>query len=146
MIAVDRHPGYLSSGWGRKQTQSCEAVQHHHAHIASIMAEHQLNPTEPIIGFAFDGTGYGDDNTIWGGELLIANAFGYERAGHLANFALPGGDAAIRHPSRVALSLLHQLGINWDQRLPPTQSTTSTELALLAVSYTHLTLPTILLV
>jgi hydrogenase maturation protein HypF len=85
-----------------------------------------------VIGVAFDGTGDGDDGTIWGGEILEADAFGYRRAGHLAAVALPGGDAAIRHPRRVALSHLHAAGLAWDDDLAPVASADAVELAVVA--------------
>ncbi len=78
-------------------------VQHHHAHIASCMAEHGLEG--PVIGVAFDGLGYGADGTIWGGEFLVAKLSGYERRAHLRTVPLAGGDRAIREPWRMALEL-----------------------------------------
>ena len=104
-IAYDLHPGYrstrmaLASGLERKF-----AVQHHHAHIASCMAENHLGGQ--VIGVAMDGTGLGTDGTIWGGEFLLASLAGFERRAHLRAVPLPGGDAAIRHPWRMALSYL----------------------------------------
>jgi hydrogenase maturation protein HypF len=83
------------------------------------MVEHKL--TDPVIGFSFDGTGYGDDETIWGGEVLIATADDYERVAHLAYTPLPGGDAAVKRPYRLALAYLWQAGIPWDEDLPPVQ-------------------------
>jgi len=95
------------------------AVQHHHAHIASLMAENGLDGSHRVIGVAFDGTGYGDDGAIWGGEFLLADYSGYQRAAHLQYFPLPGGDISTRRPSRTALSLLHTLGIDWDEAQAP---------------------------
>jgi hydrogenase maturation protein HypF len=106
-------------------------VQHHHAHVAAVMAEHQLDPAEPVIGFAFDGTGYGDDGAIWGGEVLVADATSYERVAHLAPVPLPGGDAAIRQPCRVALAHLHAVDIPWTSTLAPVQQFDAVELRLL---------------
>ena len=95
------------------------AVQHHHAHAVSLLAEHQRLDT-PIIAVAYDGTGYGLDSTVWGGELLaISDPAQFTRAGHLTPFALPGGDGAVREPARIALDLLTRAGIDWTPDLPP---------------------------
>jgi len=109
IIAHDLHPQYLSTTLATEEFPALKkiAVQHHHAHIASVMAENGL--TEKIIGVAFDGTGYGTDGKIWGGEWLIANFKEYTRAFHLKYFPLPGGDKAIEEPWRVALALLYPL-------------------------------------
>jgi len=109
VIAYDMHPDYLATKYAQSQIANCElqvAVQHHHAHIASCMAEHGLK--ERVIGVAFDGTGYGADGRIWGGEFLVADYGGFERAGHLAYVPMPGGEAAIKKPYRMALSHLHR--------------------------------------
>ena len=118
VVAADAHPGYLSSKWARTSGRGrVLAVQHHHAHVAAVMAEHGLDPHEPVIGIAFDGTGYGADQAIWGGEVLVADAEGYERVAHLGYVPLPGGDAAIRHPCRVALAHLWSAGVPWQPGL-----------------------------
>jgi hydrogenase maturation protein HypF len=107
LIAHDLHPAYASTRWAREQHElPSVAVQHHHAHMAACMCEHGL--TEPAIGVIFDGTGYGTDGQIWGGEFLVGGYGGFERAAHLDYFRLPGGDRAVREPYRVALALLHQ--------------------------------------
>jgi len=109
VIAYDMHPDYLATKYAQSQIANCKlqiAVQHHHAHIASCMAEHGLK--ERVIGVAFDGTGYGADGRIWGGEFLVADYRGFERAGHLAYVPMPGGEAAIKRPYRMALSHLHR--------------------------------------
>lgn len=121
VIACDRHPEYLSSKWARAQKESLVEVQHHHAHIAAVLAEQKaLGPSsdagdirliDKVIGLAFDGTGYGDDATIWGGEVLIAGLAGYTRFAHLVPVALPGSRAAIDHPDRMAFSYIKQLGL-----------------------------------
>ncbi len=121
-IAYDLHPNYLATRYALERAERENlptfGVQHHHAHIAACMAENGLDGSHPVIGVAFDGTGYGDDGAIWGGEFLIADYSGYRRAAHLGYFPLPGGDAATRRPSRTALSLLHALGLDWDAALP----------------------------
>jgi len=112
-VAHDIHPDYLSTRWAREHA-ACNGlpqigVQHHHAHVASCMAENRA--AGPVIGVAFDGTGLGTDGAIWGGEFLIVSDQGFTRAGHLEYVRLPGGEAAIRKPWRMALSYLaHALG------------------------------------
>ncbi len=117
VIVADLHPRYLSTRWAEDQfPDRVVHVQHHHAHIASVMAENAH--TEPVIGFSFDGTGYGIDGTIWGGEILVGNLDGFFRAGHLGVAQLVGGDAAVKRPYRMALSHLHAAGIDWDPGIP----------------------------
>jgi hydrogenase maturation protein HypF len=104
-VAYDLHPDYFATRWARKQSgMQAIGVQHHHAHIASCMAENHLEGR--VIGFALDGTGYGIDGRIWGGEVLLADYLDFERAAHLAYVPLPGGAAAIREPWRMAVSHL----------------------------------------
>ena len=118
-IAHDMHPNYLATRYAlehaERENLPTFAIQHHHAHVAACMAEHGL--TEPVIGVSFDGTGYGDDGAIWGGEFLVADAKSYQRAAQLEYFPLPGGDAAIKKPARTALALLWSLGLDWDDAL-----------------------------
>lgn len=120
-IAHDLHPNYLATRYAldraERENLLAMGVQHHHAHIAACMAEHGLDGSEPVIGLSFDGTGYGDDGAIWGGEFLVADYHGYQRTAHLEYFPLPGGDAAIKKPARTALALLWSLGLEWDERL-----------------------------
>jgi hydrogenase maturation protein HypF len=105
VVAHDLHPEYLSTKYAVDlDGADLQPVQHHHAHIASCLAEHGADG--PVIGVAFDGTGYGTDGTIWGGEFLIAGLAGFTRAGHLAPVPMPGGAAAIRQPWRMAAAYL----------------------------------------
>lgn len=118
-LACDVHPSYLSGQWAREQARKCNLplveVQHHHAHIASVMAEaiaaDQLTTDTRVLGIAFDGTGAGTDGTIWGGEFLVASLGGFERAAHLLTWALPGGAASVRDARRNAFALLSELGL-----------------------------------
>lgn len=118
-LACDVHPSYLSSQWARDQARKCNLplveVQHHHAHIASVMAEAiaagQLTTDARVLGIAFDGTGAGTDRTIWGGEFLVAGLADFERAAHLRTWALPGGVASVRDARRNAFALLSELGL-----------------------------------
>ena len=134
-VAYDLHPNYLASRYAvqRAQREGLEAIgiQHHHAHIAACMAEHGFDGSHPVIGVAFDGTGYGDDGAIWGGEFLVADYVSYQRRLHLEYFPLPGGDTAIRHPARIALALLWSLGIDWEPRLASFANFTDEERATL---------------
>jgi len=105
LVAHDLHPEYLSTKYAADLAGvELTGVQHHHAHIASCLADNR--EAGPVIGVAFDGTGYGTDGTIWGGEFLIADLAGFERAGHLAPVPMPGGTAAIRQPWRMAAAYL----------------------------------------
>ena len=118
-LACDVHPSYLSGQWAREQARKCNLplveVQHHHAHIASVMAEAiaagQLTTDTRVLGIAFDGTGAGTDGTIWGGEFLVASLDGFERTAHLLTWALPGGAASVRDARRNAFALLSELGL-----------------------------------
>jgi hydrogenase maturation protein HypF len=104
VIAHDLHPGYLSTQYAHGRAGRLVAVQHHHAHVASAMAEHGL--PGPVIGVAYDGTGWGTDGTAWGGELLLARYDGFDRLATFRPVALAGGDVAIREPWRIALALV----------------------------------------
>ena len=118
-LACDLHPSYLSSQWAREQAWERNLplieVQHHHAHIASVMAEAiaagQFAPDARVLGIAFDGTGAGTDGTIWGGEFLVAGLADFERAAHLRTWVLPGGAASVRDARRNAFALLNELGL-----------------------------------
>ncbi len=118
-LTCDLHSSYLSSQWAREQARERNLplieVQHHHAHIASVMAEAiaagQLAPDARVLGIAFDGTGAGTDGTIWGGEFLVADLAVFERAGHLRTWQLPGGAASVHDARRNAFALLSELGL-----------------------------------
>lgn len=107
LVAYDLHPEYLSTKFALGLDLPKTGAQHHHAHIASVTAEHGIS--EPVVGISFDGTGYGTDGTLWGGEVLMCDWSGFERVGHLRQIPLPGGIAAIRRPARMAVSVLHTL-------------------------------------
>ena len=134
VIIADRHPAYRSATWARRNPAGLpvRTVQHHHAHVASAMAENGHDGRTRVIGVAFDGTGYGDDHAVWGGEVLLADYDGYERAAHLRYVSLPGGDAGVRNPCRMALSHLHSAGVPWDPGLPCVAACTPTERGVLA--------------
>jgi hydrogenase maturation protein HypF len=132
LIVADAHPGYQTRRWAeRVGSASVALAQHHHAHVAAVMAEHGLAESERVIGFAFDGTGYGTDGAIWGGEVLVAGYDGFERIAHLRYVPLPGGDAAIRKPYRVALAHLWAIGAEWSPDLPPVGAARADELVVL---------------
>lgn len=132
VVACDLHPSYATTRWGSRQGLTVVHVQHHHAHAVSLLAEHRLLGT-PVLAVAFDGTGYGTDGTIWGGELLtITDPARFTRAGHLAPFALAGGDGAARQPARIALDLLHRAGVEWTPGLPAVDALDSSAIHILA--------------
>jgi hydrogenase maturation protein HypF len=122
-LAYDLHPAYLATQYALKRAKlenlPASGIQHHHAHIAACMSEHGLDENEPVIGVAFDGTGYGEDGAIWGGEFLLTTYANFERPYHLAYVPLPGGDTAIRQPWRMALTWLGHAGLEWETGLPP---------------------------
>jgi len=112
LVVCDLHPDYMTTRFAESTGLPLKKVQHHHAHIAAIMAEHHLD--EPVIGIAYDGTGYGSDKAIWGGEIFLADYSKFERLFHLNYMPLPGGDAAIKHPIRIAYAYLLESGIEPD--------------------------------
>ena len=114
LIAYDLHPGYYTTKYTEKINDVPRiTVQHHHAHIASCMADNGLDDRQ-VIGLSFDGTGYGTDGKIWGGEVLLASYADFERAAHLEYLPLPGGDAGTRNPWRIAVGYAEALGLNVD--------------------------------
>ncbi len=133
-FVADRHPGYRSAGWAvrRAGARPVARVQHHHAHVAAVMAEHGLDGSDPVLGFAFDGTGYGDDGAVWGAELLLAGYTGFERLAHLGYVPLAGGDTSVLRPYRMALAHLRAAGLPWDERLPCVAACPPDERAVLA--------------
>ena len=118
VVAADAHPGYASRSWAQAAAQAygvpLVTVQHHHAHLAALAAEHGLIGAGPVLGIVADGTGYGCDETIWGGELLLLTDGGarFERLGMLRPWPLPGGDAGVRHPGRQAVAALAAAGLD----------------------------------
>jgi hydrogenase maturation protein HypF len=153
-VAHDLHPDYVSTNWARDNVAEFDRaddgglssgglnrlvgaklvpVQHHHAHLAACLAENSFHGA--ALGVTWDGTGYGLDGTVWGGEYLVGTRSSFQRVAHFLPFRLPGAEAAIREPRRTALALLWQLGggaERWSENLPPVASFSSTELALLA--------------
>ena len=134
-VVCDLHPGYHSSHWAaeyaRQRGVELRKVQHHHAHVASLIAESTLPLDTPAIGIAFDGTGYGTDGAIWGGEVLVARGAAFERFAHLGYVPMAGGDASVKTPARTALSYLRAAGIPWDADLPCVAAFSSNDLRLL---------------
>ncbi len=106
LVACDLHPDYLSTRFAEQLKIPVTYVQHHHAHIASVMAEHKLN--EPVIGISYDGTGYGTDGKIWGSEIMVADYSGFERKYHFEYIPVPGGDKVAKEPWRSSVSYLHK--------------------------------------
>ncbi len=133
LLVTDTHPAYRSGAWARRQARGRPVVrvQHHHAHVAAVMAEHGLEAGSRVIGVAFDGTGHGDDGAVWGGEFLLAGYDGFRRFAHLAYVPLPGADAAVRRPYRMALAHLHAAGLAPGPDLPCVAACPAGELPLL---------------
>jgi len=123
VIAYDMHPDYASTQYALERSTKaglpCLPIQHHHAHLAACTAENGISPKETVAGLIFDGTGYGSDGTIWGGEILLGNSLSFSRFAYLKPVPLPGGDVSIRKPARMALSTLWAYDLPWDDRLPP---------------------------
>jgi len=134
-IACDLHPEYLSTKFAVEYADHNQIplmrIQHHHAHLASCLADNHYVSDTPVIGMIFDGTGYGTDGNIWGGEVLIGNNRGFKRAYHLEEMPLPGGDQAIMHPNRIAIAYLIKNNLLLNQMLAPLQTTDPDELEIL---------------
>ena len=141
VIACDMHPNYLASRYARALSQSDSLplveVQHHHAHLAACLVDNGWNSEDPIIGLCMDGTGYGTDGAIWGGEILIGGYAQFERFAHLAYVPLPGGDAAIRKPARTALAHLYTAGIEWNPDFLPVHALCEQERSAIYSQLTH---------
>ena len=136
VVVADAHPAYLSRRWALERASATGAasvlVQHHHAHLASLLAEHGIEPGEDVLGFVFDGTGFGTDGTIWGGELLLGSYAAVTRVGHLRPVRLPGGDAAVRRPARTAMAHLEAAGVPWEAGIASIDAADATELIAIA--------------
>jgi hydrogenase maturation protein HypF len=136
LVAIDPHPGYLSSrwaaDWARGRGLPVVPIQHHHAHHGALMAEHGLAADSDAIGVVFDGTGYGLDGAVWGGEIFLGGYGAVRRVARLKNVTLPASDLDVRHGYRLALAHLAAAGIPWNEALPPVQACAARERALLA--------------
>ncbi|MCV7152197.1 carbamoyltransferase HypF [Mycolicibacterium pyrenivorans] len=121
LVVADAHPGYRSTSWAHRHADGrpVRQVQHHHAHIAAVMAEHGLDGAGQVLGFAFDGTGYGPDGAVWGGEVLLADYKAFRRMAHLRYVPLPGGDVSVLRPYRMAMAHLWAAGVPWADDLAP---------------------------
>lgn len=123
IIAADLHPDYLSTKYAQdlaaKMNLPLLQVQHHHAHLAACLADNGWKSDDPVIGCILDGTGYGSDGHIWGGEFLLGSYKQYSRQLHLREVPLPGGDSSIKQPAKIGISYLHDAGIELDSDLPP---------------------------
>ena len=122
-IACDMHPNYLATRYAQERAQRENlpllAIQHHHAHLAACLADNGWKSSEPVIGLCLDGTGYGSDGAIWGGEVLYGGYQGFQRLFHLKYAPLAGGDLSVRKPARMALAHLWSAGLEWEADLPP---------------------------
>lgn len=131
-VACDAHPDYLSTQFANMIASESVKVQHHCAHVLACMADNHVEG--PVLGVSWDGTGYGPDNTVWGGEFLLVDKDGFDRVAHLRQFALPGGDKAVKEPRRSAMGLLHALigdTLFDDRALPPAAAFSDQELRVL---------------
>jgi hydrogenase maturation protein HypF len=133
ILAVDAHPGYRTHRWGLRHRKDLELVpiQHHHAHLAALLAEHGSPAGRSVLGFVFDGAGHGTDGQSWGGEVLLGDYHEVKRLAHLRPTPLPGGDAAALNPCRMALAHLDASGIQWAPDLAPVAACEAVELRIL---------------
>ncbi len=126
LIASDLHPDYLASRYANQRSEKEKIpniqIQHHHAHLAACLAENHWTEEGEVIGLCYDGTGFGTDQAIWGGEVLVGNYSHYSRSYHLRYTPLPGGDISIRIPARMALSYLREYNLDWDTSIPAVQA------------------------
>ena len=132
LVACDLHPDYISTKYAASAQLTVKRVQHHWAHVLACMAENELEP--PVLGVSWDGTGYGTDGTIWGGEFLVAVQDSFQRVAHLRQFRLPGGETAVKEPRRTAVAVLYEIwGQNGleDRDLAPVAEFSKTELGLI---------------
>jgi hydrogenase maturation protein HypF len=140
-IACDLHPDYLASRYAHQRAAETALplieIQHHHAHLAACLADNGWDTTEPVIGLIYDGTGLGTDRAVWGGEVLLGGYRSYQRCFHLAYAPLPGGDAATRRPSRMALAHLWQAGLDWEPDLPAMMDLCADERTMLRTQIEH---------
>ena len=140
-IAYDLHPNYLATRYAMDRAKDemlpSFGIQHHHAHVAACMAENSIPSDRRVIGVAFDGTGYGEDGAIWGGEFLLADYQDFTRAGHLKYIPLPGGDTAIRKPARTALAYLWSSGVEWEADLHPVAALCAEERSIIKSQLEH---------
>ena len=141
IVVSDLHPDYLSSTYAMNRAQKEELplikVQHHHAHLSSCLVDNHWDTKESVIGIILDGTGYGSDGSIWGGEFLLGNYSGFSRPLHLASVPLPGGDSSIRQPAKIGLSYLAFSGIALEDDLPPVSHFSGENLNLLQSQMSH---------
>ncbi|MCL4561760.1 MAG: carbamoyltransferase HypF [Chloroflexi bacterium] len=141
LIACDLHPDYLPTRYAldraERQHLPLIRVQHHHAHLAACLADNGLPPDHAVIGLCFDGTGLGTDGGIWGSEFLTGDCTTFQRRFHLAYTPLPGGEAAIRRPARMAMAHLWQAGIPWEADLPPVAALPAQERRVLQAQLEH---------
>jgi hydrogenase maturation protein HypF len=141
LIACDLHPNYMATRYAEQRAKVSNlplvAVQHHHAHLAACLADNAWDSAEPVIGLSFDGTGLGTDGAIWGSEVMLGGYSSYQRSYHLAYVPLPGGDLAVRKPSRMALAHLWRAGLEWDPDLPSTVALCADERTVLRSQLEH---------